>query len=243
MMKGVLRKLSERLDTDILAFREHRSKPCFYAPNIEKIIEEKGFKSEKDGVFTNFYPDDEWYKGVLDRFVNTEIPFFDKKDIRSECVKRTLTECSIYLGIKAEFPEIKEAFGFDGIIYNSKAPGEEIKGGRKYDMTDDAFYLYAASKRAEGALGEELSLTDKGKKLIIAMAFLEADMKRCVIRKDTSVLYKRAKKCAENYFDYYYEGGTDKKEKGLLSKAYFKFSSAIFYLFGSNALQDDKFIV
>ena len=57
MMKGVLRKLSERLDTDILAFREHRSKPCFYAPNIENIIEEKGFKSEKDGVFTNFYPD------------------------------------------------------------------------------------------------------------------------------------------------------------------------------------------
>ena len=75
------------------------------------------------------------------------------------------------------------------------------------------------------------------------MAFLEADIERCVKRKDTSVLYKRARKCAEYYFEYYNEGDIVKKDKGKVSQAFLKFSSIIFYLFGSNALQDDKFIV
>ena len=243
MMKGLLYILSESVGADILAFREHRSAPCFYAPNIDKLTITDNIKAEKEGIFTNFYPEDEWYKALAENFVNARIPDFEKPDSRIESVKRTLSLCSTYSGEKSDFPEICDATGFDGITYNSKSPKENIKGARKYDISDDAFYLYAASKRAEGASGEEFLLTDKGRKLLISMAFLEADIKRSIIRKDTSVLYKRARKCAENYFDYYYEGGTDKKEKGLLSKAYFKFSSAIFYLFGSNALQDDKFVI
>ncbi len=242
-MRGSLNRLSESLGTDIIAFREHRSAPCFYAPNIEKLAGINDIKAEKDGVFTNFYPTDKWYENLLESFLATEIPEFEIPLSRTEAIMRTLLLCGTYTGEKAEIPEIKEATGYDGITYNSKAPKDEIRLERKYNMTDDAFYLYAAYKKAEGASGEGFELTDKGKMLLLSMAFLEADMKRCVLRKDTSVLYKRARKCAESYFDYYYEGGIDKKGKGAVSRAYFKFSSAIFYLFGSNALQDDKFVV
>ncbi|MBR6719777.1 MAG: hypothetical protein IKL74_02580 [Clostridia bacterium] len=243
-MRGAISSLAERLNVNILALREHRGKLCFYAPNIDTDTSSLGgIKAEKDGIFTNFYPDDTWYKALLKSYLDVKIPAFETPGLRSESVKRTLFECAKYFGEEIAFPEIKEACGFDGITYNSKAPTDAITEERSYEMTDSAFFLYAAAKKAKGACGDELSLTDKGKRLLIAMAFLEADMKRCITRLDTSVLYKRAKKCAESYFDYYYEGGTDKKEKGILSKAYFNFSSAIFYLFGSNALQDDKFIV
>ena len=243
-MKSVLSSLAERLNINILALREHRSEIGFYAPNVDKdVFLLPGIKMEKDGIFTNFYPENEWYESILKSYLDVKIPAFETPGLRSESVKRTLLECAKYFGEEIKIPEIKEASGFDGITYNSKAPTDAITEERSYEMTDSAFYLYAASKKAEGASGKELSLTDEGKRLLIAMAFLEADMKRCITRLDTSVLYKRAKKCAELYFDYYYEGGTDKKEKGLLSRAYFNFSSAIFYLFGSNALQDDKFIV
>ncbi|MDO5479792.1 MAG: hypothetical protein Q4G23_11590 [Clostridia bacterium] len=243
-MKGAISSLAERLNINILALREHRSEIGFYAPNVDtNIFLFPGITAEKDGIFTNFYPEDTWYEALIKSYLDLKIPAFEKPSLRSESVKRTLFECAKYFGEEIKLPEIKEASGFDGITYNSKAPTDAITEERSYEMTDPAFYLYAASKRAEGASGKELSLSKNGKRLLIAMAFLEADIKRCITRLDTSVLYKRAKKCAEFYFDYYYEGGTDKKEKGLLSQAYFNFSSAIFYLFGSNALQDDRFIV
>ncbi len=243
MMKGKIFLLAESLDISVLAFREHRSGKGFYAPNVDKETFQKGLRWEKEGIFTNIYPDDEWFLSLLESFENIEIPDFEKPHKRSDSVKNTLSKCAEYAEIKAEYPEISEALGYDGITCNSKTPKEKINKERKYDMDDEAFFLYSASKKAEAVSGEELSLTDNAKKLLLSMAFLEADMLRCLKRKDTSVLYKRARKCAEAYFDYYYEGNIDKKVKGRVSLAYFKFSSAIFYLFGSNALQDDKFIV
>ena len=114
-MKGQIFELSKSLNTDILAFREHRSELCFYAPNIDGFAETDFLKAEREGVFTNFYPDDMWYEAVLESFINAEIPGFEAQKTRTESVKRTLSLCGIYAGEKAEFPEIKEAKGLDGI--------------------------------------------------------------------------------------------------------------------------------
>lgn len=241
MMKGKLYNLAKSLDISILAFREHRSEIGFYAPNVNMETYGSDVRVEKEGVFTNIYPEEDWYLSLIESFLEIEIPDFEKPRKRSESVKRTLLECSYYTGEKIEFPEISEALGYDGITYNSKTPKEAIKENPAMD--DDAFYLYSAYKKAEAMAGDELSLTIEAKKLILSMAFLEADIERCVKRKDPSVLYKRARKCAEYYFEYYNEGDIVKKDKGKVSQAFLKFSSIIFYLFGSNALQDDKFIV
>ena len=243
MMKGKLYNLAKSLGISILAFREHRGKTGFYAPNISKDSFDNEVKIEKEGIFTNIYPEDEWYLSLIEKFSEIEIPDFEKPLKRSESVKRTLLVCSDYVKEKTEIPEISESFGHDGIIYNSKEPKEKITEEREYDSDDAAFYLYSAYKKAEAMAGDRLSLTNEAKKLLVSMAFLEADVERCVKRKDTSVLYKRARKCAEYYFEYYNEGDIVKKDKGKVSLAYLKFSSIIFYLFGSNALQDDKFIV
>ena len=91
-MKSVLSSLAERLSINILALREHRSEIGFYAPNVDTdTFSLPGIRAEKDGIFTNFYPENEWYESILKSYLDVKISAFEKPSLRSESVKSSFT--------------------------------------------------------------------------------------------------------------------------------------------------------
>ncbi len=131
----------------------------------------------------------------------------------------------------------KEDFNF--FSEKKEDNGAKIKGNN----IKNELYLYSAYLLASGAGGDELSLTESGKKLILSASFLEADVLRATLRKDLAPIIRRAEKTASLYLDYYYEGGPIKNDKGYLSRSFSNFMRIIFFLTDMSSLQDKDFII
>lgn len=105
------------------------------------------------------------------------------------------------------------------------------------------FPLFCAYKFSSMAKGSGYSINESVKKMIVSAAFLEADAARAQNRNDENVLIRRAVKTASYYYDYYYEGGIDKTDKGYFSGVFSDFMKNALELLSLNALQEDFFLV
>ncbi|MDP4132817.1 MAG: hypothetical protein Q8882_02255 [Bacillota bacterium] len=194
-------------------------------------------KATQGYPFVNFYMQNSWYEREISYLKELPIPDKVTALCRKEAYTRSLEACALYLknnnielaegeleGIGSfndDFASMDD--GLDGIYYlctpqNKKYTGQIDSPGEN----DAAFYLYNIYRFTESASrgqGPE-ALTASAKELIKTLAMAEIDIIRAVYRKDTSVLYRRIKKAATCYYDYYYEGGINKENKGQLSIAF-----------------------
>ncbi len=243
MMKGQIFNLAKSFKKEILAFKENKDGLSFYTASLEKVPENEDIRIEKTGVFTNFYPCDQWLLKVAESFLNNPPPDFTPCRDKEETLERIFRLCKEYTGEE----EIKKTFknheGLDPLHYMEEGVRDKKDRKRKFDDSDTSFFLYRVKKIADSVEGDGVFLSESGKKLLLSLAFLEKDMVRCVKRGDTNVLFKRAEDAANKYLDYYYDEDADFLGKGKISRAFGNFLKVIFFLSGSNALQDDKFIV
>ncbi len=243
MMKGQIFKLAEECGENILAFKENKDGLSFYAASLKEVFRKEDIKTEMVDIFTNFYPEDEWFIKVAEGFLKNPAPDFIPSKDKEETLLRIFTLCEKYTNEKAVKGENKNHRGLDPLHYMEEGKREKRDRKRSFDDSDNPFFLYRVKKMADSVKGDGFSLYQSGKKVLLSMAFLEADMVRCIKRGDTAVLFKRALDTANKYLDYYYDEEIDLCDKGKLSRAYGKFLNIIFFLSGSNALQDEDFIV
>lgn len=241
-MKGQIYRLAEKSEADILAFKENKDSLSFYAPNLSENLKVKDIDIVRSGIFTNFYPKEEWYLKVMEDYdKNCSLEFSPCGD-KAKSLKRIFDLCASHTGAGEVSKEVKNRMGLDGIHYMKEGPLFKGEIVRSFDDSDTAFFLYRVKKLSDSVEGNNLDLGESGKKLVLSMAFLEADMVRCIKRKDTSVLAKRAEDAAGKYLDYYYDDTLTTESKGKLSHTFGNFMKIIFYLCGSNALNDNEFI-
>ncbi len=241
-MKGRIFRLAERCASSILAFKENKGGVSFYAPNLEVIPFSEELKAETSGIFTNFYPEDKWLSDVAEGYIVNSAPEFTPCRDKEETLNRVFSVCSLHSGEKVSIPKFENHEGSDGLNYMEEGPAIKGKREMRFDDSDVAFFLYRVKKKADTVEGDGFFIGESGKKLLLSMAFLEADMLRCIKRGDTAVISKRAKDVADKYLDYYFDKNIEFSQKGKISLAVSEFLKTVFYISGSKALCDEEFV-
>lgn len=234
MMQGALYRLSQDSGVSLLGLKELRGGMGFYIAG-KTLSHDEELRAVTDGIFYNVTPEDSWYHRIAEGFLSAKITPSPVPEDRGEAIRNVLTRLSDYVGQTPPDVRIKNAVGFDAITYHAVSPDAAIPAFCAYTAEDPAFYLYGAYKRASHRSHEGFHLSDDKRRLLCAMAFLEADLLRAVVRGDTSVIVRRAKRCAALFYEV-----DDPDETG---RAFCRFLEIIFGLFGSNALQDEKFVL
>lgn len=242
MMQGSLFKLALDNDFSLLNFKERKKPPTgFYAVLKGEMCGHDDIEIEREGLFFNFYPKDEWYRRLAQDFFELTVPNdYPVSLTRKEAVLRTLHLLQDYTGMRGTLPRfIVPAAKLDGLCYHSVPPNVAVSSFTEATGNNPAFYLYGAYHAALCRAGSELALTCNVRRLLISMAFFEADMLRALKRGDTSVLLKRVLKTADLYYDCVYEEGG---AFGRISTAVARFLEASFFLFSSNILNEEQFL-
>lgn len=82
-MRGQLASLSERNGLSAVIFKERKDMAGFYSAGKELSISDcDGLKKVTDGIFENFYPENEWYERealILRSFTKKDFIFFSEK--------------------------------------------------------------------------------------------------------------------------------------------------------------------
>lgn len=242
MMQGVLFCLAEEGGFSLLNFKERKKPPLgFYAVADGEPAVCDDIKSEREGRFLSLYPTDEWYRRVAQHFSGLTVPReYPTHLTREEALLRAMHLIEEHTGMKgAAMRPVVSSAKADGLCYHSAPPNTPLSCAMDASAGNPAFYLYGVYHAALYRAGCEAVFTENAHRVLLSMAFFEADMLRALKRGDTSVLLKRVLKTADAYYDCVYdEGGAF----GQISAAVARFLEACFFLFSSAALDDEQFL-
>lgn len=247
--------LGELLDISPLSLREGGGeRGDFYVPlHIKDSVPDDAADIKETtflGAFLNLYMTDLWYVKALNALYCGVLPPMRElkpPKNRLQAVNDCLKRIAEYLG--TEFEPIERVAPStcrdDAVLYLSKPPQQEIKGKTEcFERADLSFYIFNTYRHASNVYKineDDAAFCPDGseKPLLRALLMAEPDVYRAAEKKEPSVLYRRAVKIADAFWEYYSAGDILKQKKLVMCNLTAKELCRLLYFMGKTSYDEN----